>query len=72
MQDMFRPLLCYHQVSVSVTVLNLYPIWINILGCLHSVQYHRMHNDSSSLSSIVFQVVHNSESLDASVILSST
>jgi hypothetical protein len=28
---MFRPLLGHHQVSVSVKVLKLYPIWIHIM-----------------------------------------
>jgi hypothetical protein len=38
-QDMFRPLLGHHQVSVSVKMLNLYPIWIHIMGCLDTIQY---------------------------------
>jgi hypothetical protein len=39
MHDMFRPLLGHHEVSVSVKVLNLYPIWIH-MGCLYTIQYH--------------------------------
>jgi hypothetical protein len=31
---MFRPLLGHQQVSVSVKVLNLYPIWTHIMSCL--------------------------------------
>jgi hypothetical protein len=31
---MFPHLLGHHQVSVSVKVLNLHPIWIHIMGCL--------------------------------------
>jgi hypothetical protein len=38
--DIFRPLLCHHQVSVNVKVLNLYTIWIHIMGCLYTTQYH--------------------------------
>jgi hypothetical protein len=34
---MFRHLLCHHQVSVSVKVLN--PLWTHIMGCLYSIQY---------------------------------
>jgi hypothetical protein len=37
---MFRPLLDRHQVSVHVKVLKLYPIWIHIVGCLYTKQYH--------------------------------
>jgi hypothetical protein len=36
---MFRPLLIHYQVSVSVKVMNLCPIWIHIMGCLHTIQY---------------------------------
>jgi hypothetical protein len=36
---MFRLLLCHHQVSVSVKALNLYPMWICIVGCLYTIQY---------------------------------
>jgi hypothetical protein len=37
---MFRPLLGHRQVSVSVKVLNLYAIWIHVMGCLYAIQYH--------------------------------
>jgi hypothetical protein len=36
---MFRSLLGPRQVSVSIKVLNLYPIWIHTMGCLHTIQY---------------------------------
>jgi hypothetical protein len=38
--DMFRPLLGHHQVLFSVKVLNLYPIWIHIMGSLYTLQHH--------------------------------
>jgi hypothetical protein len=35
---MFRLLLGHHQVSVSIKVLNLDPIWIHIMGYLYTIQ----------------------------------
>jgi hypothetical protein len=37
---MFRPLFGHQNVYVSVQVLNLYPIWIHIMGCLYTIKYH--------------------------------
>jgi hypothetical protein len=39
-RHMFRPLLGHHQVLVSVKVLKLYPIWLHIMDCLYTIQYH--------------------------------
>jgi hypothetical protein len=33
---MFRPF-DHHQVSISVKVLSLHPVWIHIMGCLYIV-----------------------------------
>jgi hypothetical protein len=37
---MFRALLGHHQVSVSVKVLYLYSVWIHIMFCVYTIQYH--------------------------------